>query len=365
MGWQRVGHDWATFTFMSYLLSASRLPCRVRIPVFHDNKRRKHSVLSPRPGTAVPDSPRGQFLISFQVPSSGRSSPALKTTPGSVYPPDLAIAPHSTCSDSNHIVSVQTLFRAGLLSTTRDTVLHPPARGLACGRQELSYVWRANGNPDSDRLWGPAARGREGGGRGKARPLWLQDRLLPGSGCQRGLNGVERSACPPWKSTQLSGRAPRWDALEGPPASVGVGGRFQPGDTPIPWGSGLTRACSISKQNRMALPTSLRLWNTSVLSSAYSMMSFSWWWKNSRIPGRCRGRLSGTVLLSCVSAIACVTLTKTPWTRHCDPSFQTRLREGKRLHSQWAGQREWKPEPWAPALSCSDSRWPSARHLGF
>lgn len=46
----------------------------------------------------------------------------------------------------------------------------------------------------------------------------------------------------------------------------------------------LTKACSIRRQKRMALPTSLRLWNTSVFSSAYSMISFSWWWKNSRIP---------------------------------------------------------------------------------
>ena len=43
----------------------------------------------------------------------------------------------------------------------------------------------------------------------------------------------------------------------------------------------------------MALPTSLRLWNTSVLSSAYSMMSFSWWWKNSRMPGGGRRTVSG------------------------------------------------------------------------
>lgn len=45
-----------------------------------------------------------------------------------------------------------------------------------------------------------------------------------------------------------------------------------------------TRACSIRRQKRIALPTSLRLWNTSVFSSAYSMISLSWWWKNSRIP---------------------------------------------------------------------------------
>lgn len=47
----------------------------------------------------------------------------------------------------------------------------------------------------------------------------------------------------------------------------------------------------------MALPTSLRLWNTSVLSSAYSMMSFSWWWKNSRIPGGRRQLVSGKLSL--------------------------------------------------------------------
>lgn len=47
-----------------------------------------------------------------------------------------------------------------------------------------------------------------------------------------------------------------------------------------------TRACSMSRQNRMAFPTSLKLWKTSVFSSAYSMMSLSWWWKNSRIPGK-------------------------------------------------------------------------------
>lgn len=45
-----------------------------------------------------------------------------------------------------------------------------------------------------------------------------------------------------------------------------------------------TRLCSLSIQNRMALPTSLRFWKHTVLSSAYSTMSFSWWWKNSRIP---------------------------------------------------------------------------------
>lgn len=47
----------------------------------------------------------------------------------------------------------------------------------------------------------------------------------------------------------------------------------------------LTRACSMSRQKRIAFPTSLKLWNTSVFSSAYSMISLSWWWKNSKIPG--------------------------------------------------------------------------------
>lgn len=45
-----------------------------------------------------------------------------------------------------------------------------------------------------------------------------------------------------------------------------------------------TRLCSLSRQNSMALPTSLRFWKHTVLSSAYSTMSFSWWWKNSKIP---------------------------------------------------------------------------------
>lgn len=48
----------------------------------------------------------------------------------------------------------------------------------------------------------------------------------------------------------------------------------------------LTRLCSHSRQNRMAFPTSLRFWKHTVFSSAYSMMSFSWWWKNSRMPGK-------------------------------------------------------------------------------
>lgn len=69
---------------------------------------------------------------------------------------------------------------------------------------------------------------------------------------------------------------------------------LQLGDTMASVGSGLTRACSMRRQNRMALPTSLRLWNTSVFSSAYSMMSFSWWWKNSRIPDSHKGKVSGT-----------------------------------------------------------------------
>lgn len=42
----------------------------------------------------------------------------------------------------------------------------------------------------------------------------------------------------------------------------------------------------MSRQKRMAFPTSLKLWKTSVFSSAYSMISLSWWWKNSRIPGQ-------------------------------------------------------------------------------
>lgn len=45
-----------------------------------------------------------------------------------------------------------------------------------------------------------------------------------------------------------------------------------------------TRLCSLSRQNKMAFPTSLRFWKHTVFSSAYSTMSFSWWWKNSRIP---------------------------------------------------------------------------------
>jgi hypothetical protein len=64
----------------------------------------------------------------------------------------------------------------------------------------------------------------------------------------------------------------------------------------------LTRACSMSRQKRMAFPTSLRLWKTSVLSSAYSMMSFSWWWKNSRIPEQ-RGRNQRVVSRDCAESI--------------------------------------------------------------
>lgn len=50
------------------------------------------------------------------------------------------------------------------------------------------------------------------------------------------------------------------------------------------YGWALTRLCSMSKQKRTALPTSRRFWKHTVFSSAYSTMSFSWWWKNSRIP---------------------------------------------------------------------------------
>lgn len=46
----------------------------------------------------------------------------------------------------------------------------------------------------------------------------------------------------------------------------------------------LTRLCSISRQNRTAFPTSRKFWKQTVFSSAYSTMSFSWWWKNSKIP---------------------------------------------------------------------------------
>lgn len=49
-------------------------------------------------------------------------------------------------------------------------------------------------------------------------------------------------------------------------------------------GQALTRLCSISKQKSTALPTSRRFWKHTVFSSAYSTMSFSWWWKNSRMP---------------------------------------------------------------------------------
>lgn len=54
----------------------------------------------------------------------------------------------------------------------------------------------------------------------------------------------------------------------------------------------LTRLCSMSRQKRTAFPTSRRFWKHTVFSSAYSTMSFSWWWKNSRMPvaaeGSCR-----------------------------------------------------------------------------
>lgn len=47
---------------------------------------------------------------------------------------------------------------------------------------------------------------------------------------------------------------------------------------------GRTRLCSLSRQKRRALPTSLRFWKHTVFNSAYSTMSFNWWWKNSRMP---------------------------------------------------------------------------------
>lgn len=50
------------------------------------------------------------------------------------------------------------------------------------------------------------------------------------------------------------------------------------------WLVSCTRLCSLSRQNSRALPTSLRFWKQTVFSSAYSTMSFSWWWKNSKIP---------------------------------------------------------------------------------
>lgn len=50
------------------------------------------------------------------------------------------------------------------------------------------------------------------------------------------------------------------------------------------WAEVHTRLCSLSRQKRIAFPTSLRFWKHTVLSSAYSTMSFNWWWKNSRIP---------------------------------------------------------------------------------
>lgn len=45
-----------------------------------------------------------------------------------------------------------------------------------------------------------------------------------------------------------------------------------------------TRLCSMRRQNRTAFPTSRKFWKQTVFSSAYSTMSFNWWWKNSKIP---------------------------------------------------------------------------------
>jgi len=45
-----------------------------------------------------------------------------------------------------------------------------------------------------------------------------------------------------------------------------------------------TKLCSLRRQKSNAFPTSLRFWKHTVFSSAYSTMSFNWWWKNSRIP---------------------------------------------------------------------------------
>lgn len=103
-----------------------------------------------------------------------------------------------------------------------------------------------------------------------------------------GMSVSRASACSgllTFRNESIHVRAEAW-------ASVVCGGSPL-GDTMNSVGSGLTRACSMRRQNRMALPTSLRLWNTSVLSSAYSMMSFSWWWKNSRIPESTRGSSVG------------------------------------------------------------------------
>lgn len=52
----------------------------------------------------------------------------------------------------------------------------------------------------------------------------------------------------------------------------------------------------MSRQKRTALPTSRRFWKHTVFNSAYSTMSFSWWWKNSRMPvveKRMVGEVSG------------------------------------------------------------------------
>lgn len=45
-----------------------------------------------------------------------------------------------------------------------------------------------------------------------------------------------------------------------------------------------TRLCSMRRQNRTAFPTSRKFWKQTVFNSAYSTMSFNWWWKNSKMP---------------------------------------------------------------------------------
>lgn len=65
-----------------------------------------------------------------------------------------------------------------------------------------------------------------------------------------------------------------------------------------------TRLCSLSRQNSMALPTSLRFWKHTVFSSAYSTMSFSWWWKNSRIPGEKHEKLTPGIRPSSTAHVA-------------------------------------------------------------
>lgn len=60
--------------------------------------------------------------------------------------------------------------------------------------------------------------------------------------------------------------------------------------------SGHTKLCSLSWQKSKAFPTSLRFWKHTVFSSAYSTMSFNWWWKNSRIPAFSRQHHSFTVM---------------------------------------------------------------------